>query len=93
MISLFSLEPNVLSRRHDELKTKLREELKDELRVISADQLPQTANQIDYFELVYQCIHTRINFVNVISKDIRDSIELDIDRAILEALLNGKSFN
>jgi hypothetical protein len=44
----------------------------------------------DYFELVYECVHTRPNFLNIISLNSRTSVEPDIDLAILQALLNGK---
>ncbi len=43
----------------------------------------------DYFELVYQCIHTRINFLNIVSLNAQSPVEPDIDLAILHALLKG----
>ncbi len=48
------------------------------------------AEKIDYFELVYECIHTRKNFLNIISLNSRTAAEPDIDLVILQALLNGK---
>ncbi|CAM4802278.1 unnamed protein product [Rotaria magnacalcarata] len=45
----------------------------------------------DYFELVYQCIEKRKNFLNVISLNARNPVEPDIDVAILKALLNATS--
>lgn len=48
------------------------------------------ADTTDYFELVYQCIELRRNFLNVISLNARNPVEPDIDTAILRALLNGK---
>jgi hypothetical protein len=45
----------------------------------------------DYFELVYQCIDTRTNFLNIVCLKPRTSVEPDIDVAILQALLNGKT--
>jgi hypothetical protein len=47
----------------------------------------------DYFELVYECIDTRINFLNIVSLNARSPVEPDIDLAILRALLNGKKSN
>lgn len=46
-------------------------------------------DKTDYFELVYECIHTRTNFLNVISLNSRNPVEPDIDLVILQALLNG----
>ena len=42
-----------------------------------------------YFGLVYQCLDTRRNFLNVISLNSRNPVESNIDVAILQALLNG----
>ena len=86
----------------DELKNKLREELKHDISKISGvintgtaraakkDKQEPAADAIDYFELVYECVHTRINFLNVVSLDSRNTAEPDIDLAILHALLKGK---
>ncbi len=52
---------------------------------------PRTTDTIDYFELVYECINTRINFLNVVSLNSRSPVDPDIDIAILQALLNGKN--
>ncbi|CAF3840513.1 unnamed protein product [Adineta steineri] len=107
-----NMDPNVLLKRYDELKNKLREELKEEIRAISGasdtsatatTKTPRkseatTANKpngpvdkIDYFELVYECIHTRKNFLNIISLNSRNPVEPDIDLVILQALLNATS--
>ena len=43
----------------------------------------------DFFELVYECIHTKQNFLNIVSLNSRNPIEPDIDLAILQALLKG----
>ena len=95
----------------EELKNKLREELKLELRAISGavDTVPTSADRparktaggkadtsarvvdtTDYFELVFECIDTRTNFLNVISLNSRSPVEPDIDLVILQALLNGE---
>jgi hypothetical protein len=105
---LFSNDPNILLKRNDEIKNKLHEELKDELRAISsagdapaakplhkspattADKKPRVVDSTDYFELVYECLQTRRNFLNIISLNSRNPVEPDIDLVILQALLNGK---
>lgn len=50
----------------------------------------RSVDKTDYFELVYECVHTRTNFLNVISLNSRNPVEPDIDLVILQALLNGK---
>ena len=106
----FSLDAGNLLRRYEELKHKLREELKDDLREISGtgdgakssagkgvrkessaktNAATSPADSTDYFELVYQCVDTRTNFLNIVSLQPRTSVEPDIDVAILQALLNG----
>ncbi len=109
-ILLFSSDPNIVLKRFDDLKHKLREELKAELRAISGvietipgtnkparrplgsttDNNTRVVDTTDYFELVYECIHTRPNFLNIISLNSRNPVEPDIDLVILQALLNGK---
>jgi len=111
---LFSNDPNILLQRNEEIKNKLREELRDELRAISgagdtsatttvkpprksaattADKKPRDADTTDYFELVYECLQTRRNFLNIISLNSRNPVEPDIDLVILQALLNGEKRN
>ncbi|CAF1256388.1 unnamed protein product [Adineta steineri] len=107
------LDPSTVLRRYDELKSKLREELKHELRGISGandsahahttkaprlstatttkDHRPAAVDTTDYFELVYECIDTRTNFLNIVSLTSRSPVEPDIDLAILQALLNATS--
>ncbi len=97
------MDPAIVSSRYVELKNKLREELKVELREISGagdgnnskaprkiGKKERPSDTTDYFQLVYECINTRINFLNVVSLDSRNPVEPDIDLAILHALLNGK---
>ena len=69
----------------EELKNKLREDLKEELI-----QVQGSADKFDCFESVYECIHTRMHLLNIISFNSRGPVEPDIDLAILQALLNGK---
>ena len=90
------------SVRLEELKNKLREELKEEIFQISGgvqkgttgtgkkDKQTSTAVVTDYFEQIFECVHTRTNFLNVVSLDSRNLAEPDIDLAILHALLRGK---
>ncbi len=101
------MDPDLVSGRYSELKNKLREELKVELLEISGvgdvsdgnvgktlrknDKKPRAVDATDYFELVYECINTRINFLNVVSLNSRSPVEPDIDLAILQALLKGKT--
>ena len=99
-----SLEPSVLESRYEELKNKLREELRAELLVIDGSEdadgkaprksgKKRPADTTDYFQLVYECVATRTTFLNVVSLDARNLVEPDIDLAILRALLNGKHQN
>ncbi|CAF4182337.1 unnamed protein product, partial [Rotaria sordida] len=103
--------PTIL-RRYDELKNRLREDLREELRAIgvtgarlgagnrktmqkkftaSDATKKDEADSVDYFSLVYECIDTRPNFLNIISLHARSPVEPDIDVAILQALLNATS--
>ncbi|CAF3534340.1 unnamed protein product [Rotaria sp. Silwood1] len=47
------------------------------------------ADTTDYFALIYECIHTRTNFLNIVSLNSRSPIEPDIDLAVLLALLKA----
>jgi len=81
------------SKRVD-LKNKLRDELNEDLSAFTGDANPQKAggratDTTDYFELVFECVDKRMNFLNVISLNSRNPVEPDIDLAILQALLNG----
>ena len=51
---------------------------------------PRSPDTRDYFQMVFECVHTRHNFLNIITLDARNPVEPDIDLAILRALLNGK---
>ena len=96
----FSLDPATLAQRHDKLKKKLHEKLTEDLQEIYAVEESGKTNQNrskgdtsakakKCFELVYECVHTRHNFLNIITLDPRNPVEPDIDLAILRALLNG----
>ncbi|CAF4909804.1 unnamed protein product, partial [Rotaria sp. Silwood2] len=56
-----------------------------------SDPSTPTNKRNDSFELVYECLHKRRNFLNIINLNSRDSIELDFDLIILKALLNATS--
>jgi len=56
----------------------------------TSEKKPRATDTTDYFELVYECIDTRINFLNVVSLNSRSPVDPDIDLAILQALLNGE---
>ncbi|CAF0789998.1 unnamed protein product [Adineta ricciae] len=105
-------DPGTILRRYDEIKNKLREDLRDEIRGINGgidpsiagnarsarrgtvttnDPVPPRVDNTDYFELVYECIDTRKIFLNIVSLTARNSVEPDIDLAILQALLNATS--
>ncbi|CAF4196956.1 unnamed protein product, partial [Rotaria sordida] len=91
------IDSDTLAKYYDELKIKLREDLKDELLSINGPvDIPATpdnhahlTDNKDNFELVYECIHTRRNFLHIISLSSRHLVEPDIDLAILQALLKG----
>ncbi|CAF3718951.1 unnamed protein product [Rotaria sp. Silwood1] len=102
------VDRNIISKRNEELKNTLREQLKDELRGISGETDASTSNtdkishktttttaadKTDYFELVYECIDTRKTYLNIISLNSRDPVEPDIDLVILQALLNAASIS
>ncbi|CAF4180717.1 unnamed protein product, partial [Rotaria sordida] len=93
------IDSDTLAKYYDELKIKLREDLKDELLSINGPvDIPATpdnhahlTDNKDNFELVYECIHTRRNFLHIISLSSRHLVEPDIDLAILQALLKATS--
>lgn len=100
-MSRFSLDPNTLLQRYDTLKKSLRRDLEEDLKNIHGDQnsanAAHTSEKTDgvseraaCFELVYECIHTKHNFLNIITLDSRNPVEPDIDLAILRALLSGE---
>ena len=91
-MSYFSVEPDISEKRHADFKQKLREEVKEELgrTLQGAGDNPTRVDTTDYFDLVYQCLQKRINFLNVITLNSRNPVEPDIDLVILQALLNGK---
>ncbi|CAF4855404.1 unnamed protein product [Rotaria sp. Silwood1] len=93
------IDPDTLAKHYDELKIRLREDLKDELLSINGpvdthvttDHHEHHTDDKDNFDLVYECIHTRRNFLNIISLSSRHMVEPDIDLAILQALLKATS--
>ena len=95
------MDPNTLAQRNEQLKRSLRLDLDEDLKGIYAERNPpvhtqevtrkaaDTSEHMTYFELVYECVHTRYNYINVVTVDRRNPVEPDIDLAILRALLNG----
>ncbi len=76
----------------DEKKSKLREKLPiidNKINTGSTVNLSDVNDEIDYFELIYECIEKRNLFLNFIDLKVHNHIEPDIDLAILQALLNG----
>ncbi|CAF1410497.1 unnamed protein product, partial [Rotaria sordida] len=61
------------------------------LRKTATTDKTKSVDEPDYFELVYECIHTHKTFLNIISLNSRNPIEPDIDLVILQALLNATS--
>ncbi|CAF2112637.1 unnamed protein product [Rotaria magnacalcarata] len=99
-------QPTTVQENNDELRYKLQEALKDIMSEISGEtaakpgkkaQKPTVESKrpesetVDYFELVYECVVERRNFLSVVSLNPRDPVEPDIDVAILKALLNATS--
>jgi hypothetical protein len=77
----------------DELKNKLRknfhiiyEQCNKDIRL----HLPNPNDEIDYFELIYQCIETRKLFFNFIDLTIRQHRTPDVDLVILQSFFNRK---
>ncbi|CAF1268684.1 unnamed protein product [Rotaria sp. Silwood1] len=85
-------ESDFSSEQKDQIKNKLREKLK-----ICNNEMNQTISnenvEINYFELIYECIETRKILLNIINFNAHSLVELDMDLAILQALLNATSGN
>ncbi|CAM4879980.1 unnamed protein product [Rotaria socialis] len=99
-------QPTTVQTNNDELRNKLQKALKDIISDISGESGAKSGKKaqkpavelkqresvtVDYFELVYECVVTRRNFLSVVSLNPRDPVEPDIDVAILKALLNATS--
>ncbi|CAF1516340.1 unnamed protein product, partial [Adineta steineri] len=80
---------NSLSVENDEeLKSKIREALQivnHELAETSCTNAPD--HEIDYFELIYECVTTRNKYLNFIDFKVHSLIGDDINLAILQALI------
>lgn len=79
-----SNDPSLLFERNEQMKNRIYEKLKvinDEMNTYSLD--------VEYFQLIYECIEKRMIFVNFIDFKIHSHVERDVDLAILQALLNG----
>ncbi|CAF4619850.1 unnamed protein product [Rotaria sp. Silwood1] len=85
-------ESDFSSEQKDQIKNKLREKLKicnNEMNQIISNENVET----NYFELIYECIETRKILLNIINFNAHSLVELDMDLAILQALLNATSGN
>ena len=67
-------------QRNEEFKTKIYEKF----RFIHDEPL-----EIEYFQLIYECIEQQPIFLNFIDFKTHSHLERDLDLAILRALLNG----
>ncbi|CAF0806293.1 unnamed protein product [Adineta ricciae] len=78
------------------VKTKLREKLQindSKLNTSSSTETSNATDGTDYFQLIYECIHTRRVYLNFIDLKLHSPTEADLDLAILQALLNVTSEN
>ncbi|CAF3978895.1 unnamed protein product [Rotaria magnacalcarata] len=104
--TIANTQPTTVQENNDELRYKLQEALKDIISEISGETTAKPGKKaqklrveskrresvtVDYFELVYECVVERRNFLSVVSLNPRDPVEPDIDVAILKALLNATS--
>ncbi len=78
-------DPTFLFERNEEIKTKIYTKLK-----IINDEINDYSLEIEYFQMIYECIEKRMIFLNFIDFKVHSHVERDIDLAILQALLNGK---
>ena len=91
---IFSADSSPSEDKDDQIKAKLREKLLLLDMKLSSSSTTETSDGndgIDYFQLVYECIHTRRVFLNFIDLKVHSHIEPDLDLAILQALLKGRT--
>ncbi len=88
-----SEDPSSLKEKNEQIKTKLREKLQIIDNKLNTSPNIDLSDEIDYFELIYECIETRNIFLNFIDLKVHSYVEPDIDLAILQALLNGNEKN
>jgi len=89
IILIYRIDSSLLSERNEQIKNKLRERLKSIIDETNKHSL-NVNEDTDYFQLIYECIETRMIFLNFIDFKAHSHIERDVDLAILQALLNGK---
>ena len=82
-----SLSSNFVEQ-NEELKTKIYEKLRT-----LHDETNDYPLEIEYFQMIYECIEKQMIFLNFIDFKVHSHMERDVDLAILRALLNGKSSN
>lgn len=73
-----------IHQRNEELKTKIYEKLQ-----FIHDEMKNYPLEMEYFQLIYQCIEQQPIFLNFIDFKNHSHMERDLDLAILRALLNG----
>jgi nucleoside-specific outer membrane channel protein Tsx len=78
-------DPTFLLEKNEEIKMKIYAKLK-----IINDEMNDYSLEIEYFQMIYECIEKRMIFLNFIDFKVHSHVERDIDLAILQALLNGK---
>ncbi|CAF1272530.1 unnamed protein product [Adineta steineri] len=83
-----NIDPSFLSEKNEQIKNKIRERFKS----VYSETLYVNEN-IDYFQLIYECIDSRMIFLNFIDFKPHSHVERDVDLAILQALLNATNSN
>lgn len=84
----FSLDRSLEFERNEQMKTKIYEKLN--FVHLEINECPL---EIEYFRLIYECIESRKIFLNFVDFKVHSNLQRDIDLAILQALLNGKSLS
>lgn len=79
-----SNDPALLFERNEQMKNRIYEKLNSANNEMNGYPL-----EIEYFELIYECIEKRMIFLNFIDFKVHSHVERDVDLAILQALLNS----
>ncbi|UJR07492.1 hypothetical protein I4U23_011781 [Adineta vaga] len=88
-----NLNPLLISERNEEIKGKLRARLQTVYDEYNLHLLGDLDEELDYFQLIYECIDSRMIFLNFIDFKAHNHVERDVDLAILQALLNATNSN
>ncbi|CAF1418808.1 unnamed protein product [Adineta ricciae] len=73
----------------EQMKAKLRERLRVVYDEYNLHLLGDMNEHLDYFQMIYECIDSRMIFLNFINFKAHNHMEKDVDLAILQALLNA----